>query len=73
MDGEVRAMKQERIDEIAEQVCWALQLPIRGVAFLYIENAIRAALEEQAMTMKARMAALEQLNRDLTTGAVNNG
>lgn len=58
--------------EYAENVCRSLNLPIRGVAFVYIENAISAALDLQAEQFNARIAKLEQLNRDLTAAAVND-
>lgn len=43
--------------DYAENVCRGLHLPIRGVAFIYIENAIQAALDEQAEKLKAQDAA----------------
>jgi hypothetical protein len=58
--------------EYAENVCRGLNLPIRGVAFIYIENAISAALDLQAEKFNARIAVLEQLNRDLAAALVND-
>lgn len=45
--------------EYAENVCRSLNLPIRGVAFTYIENAIQAAIDERAAEVERVRAALD--------------